>query len=194
MAVQTRVGMPMEEFIREFDHAPFELIDSKRIPVLPSVAGIGMSRKQIYMALVSYEQTDQIINAFPHFPYVLTDSFDWISGVRLPDIMIYRTERIAAYRAQTPDFADKPIILVPDLCIEIISQNDNYQDVEAKVDNYLSDGVKLIWVVNPRNKTVAVYSQGSDLITRLNVEATLSGGDVLPNFALPLKAIFPEQP
>jgi len=194
MAVQTRIGMPMDEFIREFDRAPFELIDGERIVIMPPVYEHGAIWKSLFLPLSAYEQAHpEIIEVFSEQPFVLAYTSDWVSGSRVPDIMVYRTERIAAYRAQTPDFAHQPIALVPDLCIEIVSQNDNYLELEAKVDNYLADGVKLIWVVNPRNKTVTVYTQGSDQITRLRIDTTLSGGAVLPDFALPVKDIFPEQ-
>ncbi len=192
MSVQERVGMPMDEFIRQFDEAPFELIDGERVLIMPTVLRHGLVLKLIYSLLLVYEHAHpDIIEVFSELPFVLAYTPDWVSGSRVPDIMIFSTERLADYRAQTPDFEDKPFVLVPDLCVEIVSANDNYQDVEAKVDRYLSDGVKLVWVVNPRNKTVAVYTQGSDQITRLIVGAALSS-DLLPGFALPMSDIFPE--
>ncbi|MFN8448761.1 MAG: Uma2 family endonuclease [Anaerolineae bacterium] len=192
MSVQERVGMPMNEFIRQFDEAPFELIDGERIVIVPTVLKHGLVLKLIYSLLLGYEQAHpDVAEVFSELPFVLTYTSDWVSGSRIPDIMAFNAERLAAYRAQTPDFEDKPFVLVADLCVEIISANDNYADVEAKVDRYLSDGVRLVWVVDPYNRTVAVYAPGSDQITRLSGDATLSGGDLLPGFALPLKDIFP---
>lgn len=191
MAVQARVGMPMAEFIRQFDEAPFELIDGERIPLALPVALHVLILKIIYAALLKYEQTG-IGFAFSEAPFVLTDSADWVKGSRLPDASFYLAERWTAYTQSTPEWHSKPFVIAPDLCVEIISQNDNYQEVDAKVDSYLRDGVKLIWVVNPRNQTVTVYTPGSDQFTRLKADATLNGGDVLPNFRLPVKAIFPE--
>jgi Uma2 family endonuclease len=159
---------------------------------MPPVALHVLILKIIYAALLKIEQTSGIGFAFSEAPFVLTDTSDWVKGSRLPDVSFYLSERWTAYIQSTPDWHSKPIILVPDLCVEIVSQNDTYLELEAKVDNYLADGVKLIWVVNPRNKTVAVYTRGSDQITRLTIDATLSGGDLLPDFALPVKDIFPE--
>lgn len=192
MAVQTRIGMPMDEFIREFDAAPFELIDGERTPVMPPVALHVLILKIVYAALLRYEQTTGRGFAFSEAPFVLSDTSDWVKGSRVPDAMFYFAERWTAYLESTPDVQNKPFVLVPDLCVEIVSANDNYQDVDAKVDRYLSDGVRIVWVVNPRNKTVAVYTQGSDQITRLTMGAALGGGDLLPDFTLPLKDIFPE--
>ena len=37
MAVQTEIGMPLDEFIRQYDEAPFELVNGERIPLMPPV-------------------------------------------------------------------------------------------------------------------------------------------------------------
>ncbi len=192
MAVQERVGMPMDEFIREYDAAPFDLIDGERITLMPPVALHIIILKIIYALLLKYEQTTGIGFAFSEAPFVLADTSDWVKGSRVPDASFYLAERWTDYISSTPDWYSKPFVLVPDLCVEIISPNDNYFDVEAKVAAYLSDGVQIVWVVNLRSKTVIVYTLGSDQITRLAVGAALTGGDVLPNFMLPLKDIFPE--
>lgn len=192
MAVQTRVGMPMDEFIRQYEAAPFELIDGERIFVLPPVALHVLILKTIYAALLKYEQSVGIGFAFSEAPFVLADTSHWVKGSRIPDASFYLAERWTAYRQAMPDWHSKPFVLVPDLCVEIISTNDNCQDVDAKVDAYLSDDVKLVWIVNPRNKSVIVYTAGSDQVTRLSSGSTLTAGDVLPGFALPLNDIFPD--
>jgi len=192
MSVQTRVGMPMDEFIRQFDEAPFEFIDGERIPIVPPVALHVLILKIIYAALLKVEQTTGVGFAFSEAPFVLTDTSDWVKGSRVPDASFYLAERWTTYIKSTLDWHSKPFMIAPDLCVEVISTNDNYLDVDAKVDSYLADGVKLIWVINPRNKTVTVYTPGSDQIARLNADATLSGGVVLPNFTLLVKEIFPD--
>ena len=52
MTVQTRVGMPMDEFIRQFDQAPFELIDGERMLIVPPVVLHVLILKVIYAALL----------------------------------------------------------------------------------------------------------------------------------------------
>src|SRR5262245_25848241 len=142
MAVQARVGMPMDEFIRQFDEATFELIDGERIAIVPPVALHILIVKIIYAALLKVEQTTGLGFAFSEAPFVLTDSSDWVKGSRLPDVSFYLAARWTAYIQSTPDLHSKPFVLVPDLCVEVISQNDNYQDVDDKVEHYLADGVK----------------------------------------------------
>jgi Uma2 family endonuclease len=45
---------------------------------------------------------------------------------------------------------------LPDLAVEVVSPNDTLEDVEEKVDDYLAADTPLIWVINPRRRTVTV--------------------------------------
>ena len=56
---------------------------------------------------------------------------------------------------------------------------------------YFAAGVRLVWEVDPRARTVAVY-EVPDQPTILEVGQTLEGGQVLPGFALPLADLFTE--
>ena len=54
---------------------------------------------------------------------------------------------------------------------------------------WLDAGVRLVWVVDPPARTVTVY--GPDQVPRVLREGDeLDGGEVLPDFRLPLSAIF----
>jgi Uma2 family endonuclease len=56
------------------------------------------------------------------------------------------------------------------------------------VDRYPNDGVEIIWVVDPRQKCVTV--RGRDSFRKLHLNDVLTGGDVIPGFEMPVKAIF----
>ena len=79
--------------------------------------------------------------------------------------------------------------IYPDLVVEIISPTDKYTDINIKVDTYLADGVKLIWIIDPQRQTIAVYD-GSDVANTLRTDDTLTGGTTLPNFEVAVKDIF----
>jgi Uma2 family endonuclease len=49
--------------------------------------------------------------------------------------------------------------------------------------------VKLVWYVHPKTRTVEVYAAVDRLVTLTEADA-LSGGDVLPGFALPVADLF----
>jgi Uma2 family endonuclease len=190
MSVQARIGMPMEDFIRLYDEQPFELINGERIRLMPTVAGHGEALKCLYLALATYEQARSTIVVYSELPFVLSDSPDWVEGSRVPDLMAFTTERIRAYKTQTPLWQGKPFVLVPDLCAEVISPNDSYLDVAEKVERYLTDGVRRVWVINPRMKNVAVHAPSSKQVLKLDENDVLEDRDLLPGFALPVSKLF----
>src|SRR3970040_944163 len=117
--------------------------------------------KLIYQLLLAYERERQNIVTYCETAYVLMYTPDWVAGARVPDVMVYAAPRMDSYKSQDVDWRKKPFILVPDLCVEVISPNDIYTDVDEKVDRYLADGVRLIWVVNPRTGSVQVHQTNS---------------------------------
>lgn len=186
--VQIRVGMPMDEFIREYEQEPFELVDGERIPLMPPVKAHGEVISFLSEVLILYKQLNSNFRIYVEIPFVLEDTTQWVKGSRVLDLMIYDKARIEEYEAQILDHADKPLVIVPDLCVEVISPTDKYSDVDAKVAGYLRDGVRLVWVFNPREKAVMAHTPRGSI--RLTVTDTLDGGDVLPGFKLPLTDLF----
>lgn len=62
----TRVGMPLDEFIRRFDvEGPFELIDGEAIPKMPNVFIHVIVLKRLLALLLAYEQSSSAIQVFP---------------------------------------------------------------------------------------------------------------------------------
>lgn len=116
--------------------------------------------------------------------YILFKNPDGRDTVRGPDVAFVAKER--APNGFTEGYAP----FAPDLAVEVISPNDLVYDVEEKVDEYLRAGTRLVWVISPRSKTVTVYTPTS--IRVVDINGTLDGGDVLPGFSLPVKAIFPQ--
>lgn len=106
--------------------------------------------------------------------------------VRKPDVSFISFDRLPA---DQPDPVGHCRV-VPDLAVEVISPNDLYGEVDDKVDEYLAAGVRLVWVVNPRNRTVRVRrADGGD--TTVGNGAEIDGGDVLRGFRCPVSSFFP---
>lgn len=78
----------------------------------------------------------------------------------------------------------------PDLAIEILSPNDRAGRLRRKVKFYLANGVRLLWVIDPKKLLVTVYTP-PDSRQVLTINDTLGGGDVLPGFSVPVAEIFP---
>jgi Uma2 family endonuclease len=104
--------------------------------------------------------------------------------VRAPDIGFVRQERIPATgnpRAYWPG--------PPDLAVEVVSPNDTVFEVDEKVQEWLAAGTALVWVVNPRQRTVTVYRAPAD-VTILRESDVLDGRATVPGFQYPVADIF----
>ena len=82
-------------------------------------------------------------------------------------------------------------LLVPDVVVEVMSISNTRREMQRKLGEYLSAGVRLIWYVYPEERIIDAYA-GSSTARRLTVADTLDGGDVLPGFALKLAELFAE--
>jgi Uma2 family endonuclease len=104
--------------------------------------------------------------------------------VRAPDIAFVRQERIPA--AGNPrGFWDG----APDLAVEVVSPGDTFSEVEEKVDDWLAAGTRMVWVVNPRRRTVTVY-RSRTVIAILTPNDVLDSQDFVPGFACRVADIF----
>lgn len=186
--IATRVGMPLDQFLEAYNESPFELIDGERIPLMPNLSLHGEIIKFLVKLLFPFEAKDIIILYFEQ-TFILEDVSNWVKGSRVPDIMVYTAERMAQYKANTPDWAEKPFVIIPDLCIEVVSPTDKVTDIEDKVAHYLADGVRVVWVVNAHNHYISVHTAGGRA-ERLTIDEMLDGGALIPGFVLPLRDLF----
>ncbi len=83
--------------------------------------------------------------------------------------------------------------IAPDFVIELVSpsdlKNQRYEDLRAKMQEYLDNGVKLGWLIEPSAQTVEIYRSGKP-VEILNNPQILLGEDILPGFVLDLSEIF----
>lgn len=78
----------------------------------------------------------------------------------------------------------------PDLAVEVLSPSNTDAEMRINIVNYLQVGT-LVWVINPDARRVEVYAPGQPPRI-IGIGGTLDSGDVLPEFTLAVKEIFPE--
>jgi Uma2 family endonuclease len=116
--------------------------------------------------------SDASYQCFPQHP----------NRVRKPDVSF-----IAAGRMNELPEGHCPI--PPDLAVEVTSPNDVFAEVTAKIEEYLTAGVRLVWVFDTASRRVLVYrSTGPGAI--LGMTDDLSGEDVLPEFRCRIGDVF----
>jgi Uma2 family endonuclease len=75
---------------------------------------------------------------------------------------------------------------IPDLIVEVRSKNDTLVGLQRKAQDYLDAGAVLVWVVDPINRNVVEYRQGTAARTYLE-DDVLTVDDVIPGFSLPVR-------
>jgi Uma2 family endonuclease len=102
--------------------------------------------------------------------------------VRAPDCSFIQASRL---RRTTQDFAQ----LIPDLAFEVVSKSDSLSKQRQKVQNYLSLGMVVGVVVDPRTRTVEVYRPGQEPIVLQNGN-TLTVPELLPGWEMEVESIW----
>jgi Uma2 family endonuclease len=105
---------------------------------------------------------------------------------RSPDLAwVKRT----SWEALTPDEREIFPPLCPDFVVELRSQTDALEPLQAKMEEYLANGALLGWLIDPLEKNVYVYRPDQE-VRCLNNPETISGEPVLPGFALDLTRLW----
>ncbi|MEC4892746.1 MAG: Uma2 family endonuclease [Oscillatoria sp. PMC 1050.18] len=123
----------------------------------------------------------------------LGKAFDSSTGFRLrngatrsPDLSWITTER---WDNLTSEQRKKFLPLCPDFAVELVSENDDLETTQAKMAEYLANGLRLGWLINPKTQTVEIYRPNQP-VEVLQSPNNLSGENVLPGFVLNLQPIW----
>ncbi len=106
--------------------------------------------------------------------------------VRIPDVSFIGWDRLP--NRQVPSEAVPAV--VPDLAVEVLSRSNTRREMEIKRREYFEAGVRLVWEVDGRKRTIDIYRPEAADPTKLNESDTLDAVDLLPGFILPLTELF----
>jgi Uma2 family endonuclease len=105
--------------------------------------------------------------------------------VRIPDVCFISWQKFP--NRQLPH---EPIpAIVPDLAVEILSEGNTEAEMQRRLRDYFTAGVRLVWYIDPRTQTARAYT-AEDQCTEVGPQDSLSGGEVLPGLQLPMKDLF----
>lgn len=100
---------------------------------------------------------------------------------RSPNAAWVKLER---WEALTPEQRIKFPPLMPDFVIELPA-TDRLKPLQDKIQEYLDNGLRLGWLINPQDQQVEIY-RPEQPVEVVPLPASLSGEDVLPGFVLQL--------
>jgi Uma2 family endonuclease len=107
--------------------------------------------------------------------------------VRIPDVAFIGWDRMPGRRRPPAPIPR----LAPDLAVEVLSRRNTPAEMAVKCQEYFSAGVPLVWLIEPRARTVEVFTSLTQSTT-LGPADALDGGAALPGFALALGDLFGE--
>ena len=181
-AMTTSDLMTAEELLRKQPpHKRTELVSGRMIVREPAGHRHGRIAADLAYRLQHYVKAESLGVVYAaETGFVLSRNPD---TVRAPDVAFIRRERLP--EPEPTGYAE----LAPDLVVEVLSPDDRPGEVLAKVDDWLSAGTRLAWVVDPSRRQIRVYRRDGSRRT-VGDSDLLNGEDVVPGFRCPADSIF----
>jgi Uma2 family endonuclease len=118
---------------------------------------------------------------------------DSSTGFRLPNAAMRSPDAAWVLKSRLKRFSiaeqEKFLPLCPDFVIELKSPTERLADLKNKMQEYVENGARLGWLLNPEVPQVLVY-RPTRAVEVLDHPETVSGDPELPGFVLNLKGIW----
>ena len=129
-----------------------------------------------------YEENENLGKAFDSSTgFILPNG-----ATRSPDASWVSQER---WEALTPEQKGTFANICPDFVVELRSSSDSLKSLQAKMREYIDNGARLGWLIDPQQRRVEIYRPGL-AVSVLENPAELSGEAVLPGFVLNLRRVW----
>jgi Uma2 family endonuclease len=156
--------------------------DGELIIMAPTGGGTGNKNAELGIDLGIWNRQTRLGKVFDS-----STGFKLPNGAdRSPDASWVRLER---WNALTEEQKDSFIPLAPDFAVELRSRTDALKTIQAKMREYMDNGVRLGWLIDAKTQRVEIYRPGQE-VEVLESPISLSGEDVLPGFRLDLSSLW----
>ena len=102
---------------------------------------------------------------------------------RSPDVAFVAIDK---WNALSPDERTKYPPLCPDFLVELMSETDYLREASDKMQEYMENGCRLAWLINPKTEEVRIYQPDDSVQVVHGFDNTLTGEHILPGFAFNL--------
>ncbi|MGP0070331.1 MAG: Uma2 family endonuclease [Bryobacteraceae bacterium] len=113
---------------------------------------------------------------------VSEQEFDFGGNAHGPDVSFFGTDKL-----RLCDGKRRVQRFVPDLAIEIVSENDTFKKLVRKADRYRKCGTNEAWIIDPDSRTAFLYSDALNIILREN---GIFQSSLIPGFSIRLGDLF----
>jgi len=183
MASPSLLASEHENVLAVQDEPLYEIVNGQRVDIPPMSAYATWLASRLHIRLGLYAEDKGLGMSVTEMLFVLDAEHNLR---RRPDVAFVSTARWPLDRA-LPSTGDWDV--VPDLAVEVISPNDVFKDMLAKVREYFHYGVQVVWVIAPEEQQVYVYDAPAH-VRILTVQDELTGGEVVPGFRMSLGHLF----
>lgn len=158
-----------------------ELVKGEIVKMSPTGFWHGVIEGKFYQALVSFVEKNKLgLVMVGEVGLYTRRNPDTVRGA---DVIFISHQRLAESKSKS--YLD----VAPELIVQIMSPNDAWSDVMAKLEEYFNIGVTTVWVADPDKKQVYAYHSLTD-VQRYTIADTLPGGRTLPDFSVPVAELF----
>lgn len=175
-----------DELLALGSDARVEVVNGEIVEMSPTGSLHNFIAGNIYDALKAYAKAHKSGFAYTDGAiFYLELQSQRIFQARVPDVAFVARERIPS------DWnVEKPFRGAPTLAVEVMSPDDDPQEVLIKVREYLEAGAAQVWVVYPRPREVHVYKPHEATVSTFRGNDILSLTDLLPGLTIPLRDVF----
>jgi len=168
------------EFCGANDNMLIERDKDRNIIIRPLlVAPVAWLQDELGMEIWSWEKKHNMgISFSSNVGFELKNT-----AIRMAGANWISTER---WRTVPREDYDKFIYVPPDFIAEVVTPTSNLKKLKEKMLEWMGNGVRLAWLVNPYEKTTHIYREDSSVDLVEGFDKTLSGEHVLPGFELEL--------
>jgi Uma2 family endonuclease len=164
------------------DDYRYELVRGKLIRMPPPGSCHGRTVARVTIRLGHFIETHNLGTILNESGYHLEWGPD---TVRAPDVSF-----ISAERLPPDEFPHGYPTLAPDLAVEVLSPSERPGARREKMQDYFAAGTRLVWEIDPGQRTITVYRSVHDGTT-LAAAAELTGAEVLPGFVCRVAELIP---
>jgi Uma2 family endonuclease len=174
--------MTAEEFARQYANRRAELVKGRVVELpMPSLKH-GKVCYRVTMALGTFVEAGDLGHVMTNDSWVVTKRGP--DTVRGSDILFVSYTRLP--KGQVPEGL---LEVVPELVFEVRSPSDRWTDMIAKMLEYLSAGVSVVIILDPRTESASVF-RPDDRQVIFEADQTLTVPDVLPGFEVAVRKFF----
>lgn len=105
--------------------------------------------------------------------------------MRRPDVLLIWSQRLPE------GLSERELHVAPDFVAEVVSPTNSWSDIRNRVEEYLTAGVSLVWVIEPGFRSVHAYRKDGS-VSLYRAGDTIRDEPLLPGFSVRVVEMFPE--